>query len=223
MKTAAFTKTYGGRTVLRLPELTLQQGKITAVIGANGSGKSTFAKVLAGIEPADGKLKVISGVTVGYMPQKSYAFRMSTGKNIALNGGDRERARQLSLALQIKILERQRAKKLSGGETAKMALVRLMMRSYELLILDEPTASMDMESMLSAEVLLARYCCETGCAMLMITHNIQQARRVASETLFLWQGELAECGSTDQVLSAPKDERTRRFLEFYGAYNDLQK
>ncbi|MCH5344611.1 MAG: ATP-binding cassette domain-containing protein [Acetatifactor sp.] len=216
MKTAAFTKTYGERTVLRLPELTLKQGEITAVIGANGSGKTTFARVLAGVEPADGKQKVISGVTVGYMPQKSYAFRMSTEKNIALNGGDRERARRLISALQIETLKRQRAKKLSGGETAKMALARLLMRSYELLILDEPTASMDMESVLSTEVLLERYCRETGCAMLIITHNIQQARRVASETLFLCQGELAERGSTAQVLSAPEDERTCRFLKFHG-------
>ena len=216
MKTKAFTKTYGGRTVLRLPELTLKQGQLTAVIGANGSGKSTFARVLSGIEPADGKIKVIPGVTIGYMPQKSYAFRMSTSQNIALNGTDRERAKRLISALHLKTLEHQRAKKLSGGETAKMALARLMMRSYELLILDEPTASMDMESTLAVETLLERYCRETGCAMLIITHSIRQARRVASETLFLCKGELAECGSTNQVLSSPEDERTRRFLEFYG-------
>ena len=216
MKTKAFTKTYGGRTVLNLPELNLKRGELTAVIGANGSGKSTLARVLSGIEPADGKTKVIPGVTVGYMPQKSYAFRMSTSQNIALNGTDRERAERLISALHLKNLEHLRAKKLSGGETAKMALARLMMRSYELLILDEPTASMDMESTLAAETLLEQYCRETDCAMLIITHSIRQARRVAGETLFLCQGELAECGSTDQVLSAPKDERTCRFLEFYG-------
>ena len=216
MKTAAFTKTFGQRTVLNLPELTLPEGKITAVIGANGSGKSTLAKVLSGIEPADGKVKVLNGVRVGYMPQKSYAFRMSVGKNISLNGKGPERAEKLISALQIGALQRQRAKKLSGGETARMALARLMMRSYELVILDEPTASMDMESTLAAEALLKEYCREIGCAMLLITHSIQQARRVADETLFLWQGELVESGPTDEVLSFPKDERTRRFIEFYG-------
>ena len=216
MKTAAFTKTFGQRTVLNLPEIELPEGKITAVIGANGSGKSTLAKVLSGIEPADRKVRVLGDVSVGYMPQKSYAFRMSAGKNIALNGKNVERAGRLISALQIEALQRQRAQKLSGGETARMALARLMMRSYELVILDEPTASMDMESTLGAEGLLKEYCCETGCAMLLITHSIQQARRVADETLFLCQGELVESGPTDEVLSAPKDERTRRFIEFYG-------
>ncbi len=218
MKTKAFTKTYGGRVVLRLPELSLNQGEITAVIGANGSGKSTFAKVLAGIEPADDRIRVISGITVGYMPQKSYAFRMNTGKNIALNGGSRKRAERLMSVLQIQNLERQQAKKLSGGETAKMALARLLMRPYDLLILDEPTASMDMESTAAAETLLKQYCRESGCTMLLITHSIQQARRMAGEILFLYQGKLAEYGSTDQILSNPADERTRRFLEFYDSH-----
>lgn len=216
MKTAEFTKTYHGRTVLRLPELTLKQGKITAVIGANGSGKSTLAKVLAGIEPADNKIEVISGVTVGYMPQQNYAFRMSTAKNIALNGRDWERMEKLLSALQLNSLEHRSAKKLSGGETAKMSLARLMMRSYELLVLDEPTVAMDMESTLCAEELLEGYCRETGCAMLMITHSIRQAKRVSDETLFLCRGELAEYGSTEQILTAPQDERTRQFIEFYG-------
>ncbi|MBO5496699.1 MAG: ATP-binding cassette domain-containing protein, partial [Oscillospiraceae bacterium] len=82
MKTRAFTKTYARRVVLTLPELTLPEGKITAVIGPNGSGKSTFAKVLAGIEPADDRREILAGVTVGYLPQKSFPFRMSTEKNI---------------------------------------------------------------------------------------------------------------------------------------------
>lgn len=216
MKISAFTKTYGGRMVLRLPELDLKQGKITAIIGANGSGKSTLARVLSGVEPADSRINVISGVTVGYMPQRSFAFRMSTEKNIILNGGNRERARQLMSALQISHLGHRQAKKLSGGEMAKMDLARLMMGAYEMLILDEPTASMDMESTLVTEALLERYCRESGCTILLITHSIQQARRVTGETIFLYGGELAEYGSTDQVLLSPKDERTRCFLEFYG-------
>ena len=78
MKTTALTKTYSRRVVLSLPELDLPEGKITAVIGPNGSGKSTFAKVLSGIEAADDRRAILSGVSVGYLPQKSFPFRMST-------------------------------------------------------------------------------------------------------------------------------------------------
>lgn len=216
MRILPFTKTYAGKTVLRLPEVELPAGQITAVIGANGSGKSTMAKVLAGVERPDGRAWQAPDARIGYMPQKSYAFRMSTARNIALNGGDIQRRAQLMVALQLEELAGQRAKKLSGGETARMALARLLMGRYELLILDEPTAAMDMESMLAAERLVRDYSRETGCAVLLITHSIQQARRLADRVLFLHRGELAEQGAADAVLLSPAGEETRRFLEFYG-------
>ena len=84
MKIAPFTKTYEGRQVLDFPGMEVESGKIYAVIGANGSGKSTFAKILAGILPADRKEKYTDGGTIGYMPQKNYAFRMSTKANLLL-------------------------------------------------------------------------------------------------------------------------------------------
>jgi ATPase subunit of ABC transporter with duplicated ATPase domains len=99
MKTTAFTKSYGKRVVLSLPELDLPRGEITAIIGPNGSGKSTFARVLAGIERADGKKPILSGVSVGYLAQKSFPFRMSTEKNILQNGNDPARAAELMKAL----------------------------------------------------------------------------------------------------------------------------
>jgi len=216
MKTTAFTKTYNKRVVLDLPELMLPEGKITAVIGPNGSGKSTFAKILAGIERADDRRPVLSGVSVGYLPQKSFPFRMSTEKNILQNGNDRALAAELMKALDIGGLAGQSAKKLSGGETARMALARLLMGQYDLLILDEPTSAMDMESTLASERLIADYCHKTGCAVLLITHSIQQARRMARQVAFLHQGKLIEQGETDVVLSKPSQAETKQFLDFYG-------
>lgn len=216
MKTTAFTKTYAERVVLSLPELELPRGQITAIIGPNGSGKSTLAKILAGIERADEKRPILSGVSVGYLPQKSFPFRMSTEKNILQNGNDPVRARALMKELGIDSLAGQSAKKLSGGETARMALCRILMKRYELLILDEPTAAMDMESTLAAEGLIQKYCAETGCAVLLITHSIGQARRLSDRLFFLQGGKLIEQGQTSQLLSAPQCEETKRFLEFYG-------
>ena len=216
MKTTAISKTYSTKTVLDLPELELPEGEITAVIGPNGSGKSTMAKILSGIETADGKREVPDGRSVGYLPQKSFAFRMSTGRNILLNGNDPARAEQLMKALGIGALARQNAKKLSGGETARMALCRILMNRYDLLILDEPTAAMDMESTLAAEKLIRSFCNETGCAILLITHSIQQAKRIADRVIVLHQGQLVEQGACETVLNEPKHEQTRQFLDFYG-------
>lgn len=216
MKIEAFEKTYDGVKVLDFPGMELEKGKIYAVIGANGSGKSTFAKILAQILPGDKKGKFTGTATVGYMPQKNYAFRMTVKKNILLNGADASHATALMEALQLQHLENKRADRLSGGETARMALARLMMGIYDLVILDEPTAAMDMETTLLAEKLITSYVKETGCALILVTHSIQQARRIADEVLYFHKGSLLETGSKEQILNAPAQEETKRFLEFYG-------
>ncbi len=216
MKTRAFTKSFGSGFSLEMPSLELPQGQITAVIGPNGSGKSTFARILAGLERTDDGAPVLTDARAGYMPQKSFAFRMSTEKNVLLGGGDPARAAELMRAIGIDGLAAQSAKKLSGGETARMALCRILMGRYDLLILDEPTASMDMESTLAAEGLIRGVCEEQGCALVLITHSISQARRIADRILVLGRGQLVEEGSCAQVLDDPREERTKRFLEFYG-------
>ena len=216
MKIASFSKTYEGRTVLDFPGLEPEPGTVYAVIGANGSGKSTLAKILAGVLSPDKRGKIWEGGTVGYMPQKNYAFRMTTRANILLNGTDEARAEALMDALQLRHLERKRGDRLSGGETARMALARLMMKKYDLVLLDEPTAAMDMETTLLSEELIVRYVRETGCALILVTHSLQQARRLADRVLYLHRGKLLEQGDKAQVLEAPVKEETRRFLDFYG-------
>lgn len=216
MKTEAFTKTYAGRRVLDLPELEIVPGAVTAIIGANGSGKSTMARVIAGMEPADGSKSVTTSGKIGFLPQKPFAFRLTVEQNLALNGGDEAKRTKLLEALGLTSLRRSRAKRLSGGETAKMALARILLGSYELLLLDEPTAAMDMASTLSAEQLIGDYARETGCAVVLITHSLQQARRLAQQVLFLDAGKLVELGPAETVLNEPREEKTRQFLEFYG-------
>ena len=216
MKIAAFSKTYEGRTVLDFPGAEVMPGKIYAVIGANGSGKSTFAKILSGILPADKKGKCLSSGTIGYMPQKNYAYRMSTRANILLNGKDEQRAEALMDAIQIRHLENKRADRLSGGETARMALARLMMKPYDIVLLDEPTAAMDMETTLLSEKLITQYVQETGCALVLVTHSLQQARRIADEVWYFHKGKLLESGEKEQILVSPQRAETKQFLEFYG-------
>ena len=216
MNLLPFSKTYEGRKVLNFPGMEVKPGKIYAIIGANGSGKSTFAKILAGTISPDKKGMLTDCATVGFMPQKNYAFRMSTRKNILLNGRDAARAEKLMDAIQIRQLENKRADKLSGGETARMALVRLMMKSYDLVLLDEPTAAMDMETTLLSEKLIVDYVRETGCALVLVTHSLQQARRIADEVWYFHKGELKESGPKELVLYEPAQPETKQFLDFYG-------
>ena len=214
MKISAFSKTYEGRTVLDFPGMEVRPGRIYAVIGANGSGKSTFAKVLAGSVTPDSRFPLPENV--GFMPQRNYAFRMSVRKNLLLNGSDVKRANWLMDQLQLEHLSQKRADKLSGGETARMALARLMMRFYELVLLDEPTAAMDMETTLLSEKLIRHYVENSGCALILVTHSLQQARRLADEVWYFHKGKLLEAGPKEQVLQQPKVAETKQFLEFYG-------
>ena len=216
MKISAFSKTYEGGKVLDFPGMELETGKIYAIIGANGSGKSTFSKILAGVLKADQRGRLLERGTVGYMPQKNYAFRMSTRANILLNGKDEARADRLIEALRLTHLTRKRADKLSGGETARMTLARLMMKSYDLVILDEPTAAMDMETTALSEELIVDYVRQTGCTLILVTHGLQQARRIADQVLYFHKGNLLESGPRDQVLSDPRMPETKEFLNFYG-------
>lgn len=207
-------KSYDGRIVLDVSSLELENGKIYAVIGANGSGKSTMAKIAAGIIDPD-SAKPDNKLQTGYMPQKSFAFRMSLRKNMRINGGDGEREEALLKALKIEHLADAGAKRLSGGETARMALARLLMRDYELIVLDEPCSAMDIESTLLAEKLIRDYRDRIGCAVLIVTHSISQAERIANEVLFLSDGKLIERGSPEKLIEHPDNEITQRFIEFY--------
>lgn len=218
MNLHAFTKHFGQTQAVSAPELCLERGKLYAVVGANGSGKSTFARVVSGfLSPDQHKPVTDTSVCVGYLPQKSYGYRMTVLKNLLLVNHDTGRASQLLEALQLTHLAHKPAHRLSGGETARMALARLMMRPYDLVILDEPTASMDMESTILAERLTARYLQETGCTLLLVTHSLQQARRMADEALFFYKGSLLESGPAAQVLYHPVQDETKQFLAFYGA------
>ena len=216
MNIRSFSKSYDGRLVLDFPGIVLHPGEVTAVIGANGCGKSTLAKVIAGVIRPDQRRRVVDVRKIGYMPQKNFAFRMSTKKNILLSNNAPEKADELMQALHLEKLADKPAHKLSGGETARMALARLMMCDYELVLLDEPTAAMDMETTLLSEQLILDYVRNTSCALVLVTHSLQQARRVADQVLFFKDGTLRESGKKEQILSKPNDPELRKFLDFYG-------
>ena len=196
----ALKKTYQGQLVLDIPSMEIADGSITAICGQNGSGKSTLAKILAGIEkPDDGTVTSATAKSVGYLPQQSYAFHMSITSNLMLNKDPKKtkqenlaNAQQLLKEIGLESMAKKNAKKLSGGETQKMALTRLLMKSYDMIILDEPTASMDTASIPTAEKMICDYQRRTGCTILIITHSPEQAQRLAGRTIRLEGGKLFE-------------------------------
>ena len=75
---------------------------------------------------------------------------------------------------------------------------------------------MDMETTLLAEQLIVDYVNRTGCALVLVTHSLQQAKRIADDVLYFYEGKLLEVGKAEQILTDPQMEETKRFLEFYG-------
>lgn len=220
MKINALQKTYEGRCVLDFSGLELERGKVYAIIGANGSGKSTLGRILAGLETADGKTAPLDAkVNVGYMLQKNYAFQLTVLENVMLNGKKdgqkKQKAAGLLEAVGLKHLAAEKAQRLSGGETARMAVARILMGEYDLLILDEPTAAMDVAATLKIEQLIVDYCRQKNCIVIVITHALKQAMRIADIALYMQEGKLVEYGTATEVLTTPQTQETKRFIDFY--------
>ena len=222
-------KSYGQRIVLDVDSLRLESGLTYALVGPNGSGKSTFIKVLSGvIDQTSGFVDVEGDVArdalaVGYMPQKSYVFGFSVFKNVALaldaKGFSKDevsrRVREALEAVGMSSFAQERGSGLSGGEAQRVALARMLVQDLDVLLLDEPTASMDIAGTLLVEEALARYRERTGCLLVVATHAPSQAHRMAERAVVLSGGRVVERGETDRVLSCPTSEEGRAFLSYW--------
>ena len=215
-------KMYGEKNVLNIDEFSFEPGKIYAIIGANGSGKSTFLKVIAGtLKPSEKPEVILENKTLAYMPQKNYAFKTTVLKNVMLTA--KNKAEDLNLAkeylseMKIDHLMDQNASKLSGGETARMALCRIFLSGSDIILLDEPTAAMDIESTLLSEALIKKYKEKTNATIIMVTHSVNQARRLADEVIFMKDGKILESGSSEEILNSPTKPETKEFLEFFSS------
>lgn len=213
---------YGDVTALDIDGLVLERGTSYAVIGANGCGKSTLARCIAGVlEPTAGAVALEADDRVRYMPQRSYAFYGSTRANVLLGAdaasGAMGRAEELMDALDLTVLAQQKAKRLSGGQTARMALARTLVGPGTWLLLDEPTAALDGESMLKAERLVQEYRESFDAGVVYITHSLKQAARVSDMLVFMEGGRIVEMGRTEQLLDRPRTPSLARFLELFGS------
>ncbi|HYE81773.1 MAG TPA: ATP-binding cassette domain-containing protein [Clostridia bacterium] len=227
------TKVYGEKKVLDIDELKLSEGSITGIIGPSGAGKSTLLYILNGLEKAtSGKIffdgKELKGEPdietrrhMSMVFQKPAVFNTTVYENMAyslkLRGMQKaqvkDRVHELAKLTGLEDKLRQKAATLSGGEAQRLSLVRAIIHKPRVLLLDEPTANLDPANVAMIEKLILYVKEEYKTSIVIITHNMFQAKRISERLVFLLNGSIVESGDTREIFSSPKDSRTLDFIE----------
>ena len=193
----------------------------TVVLGPNGAGKSTLLRLIHGLlHPSSGALNWPQALTQAMVFQRPIMLRTTTLANVMyglrLQGhSGPEVARRARAALDhvgLLALARRPARLLSGGEQQRVALARAWALEPQLLILDEPTASLDPASTREVERIVGEIAA-AGSRILMTTHNLGQARRMADEIIFIDRGRVVEQTPVGQFFAKPQTEAAQRFLK----------
>lgn len=209
---------YGTRTVLDIPSLHIAEGEILAVVGPSGAGKSTLLRLLALLEiPTSGSIHagaIARDITMVFQRPLllSRTVRANIGYGLTVRGQKKvdEQVSTMLDYLSLRPVADARPYTLSGGEIQRVAIARAMILEPRVLLLDEPTANLDPYNVgLIEQFLLER---QRGATIVIVTHNIFQARRLAQRVALLYNGELVEVAPTEQFFSAPNDPRTRDFI-----------
>jgi tungstate transport system ATP-binding protein len=222
-------KTYGERTVLDIDALVVHQGEILALVGPSGAGKSTLLRLLNFLEtPTAGLIRYDGLEVVGAPPlalrrqittvfQRPLLQRASVRENVEYG----LRLRNLRPGSVVDaILEevglaafaKQPARQLSGGEMQRVALARALVIKPRVLLLDEPTANLDPYNVGLIEDIIRRQNTDRGTTVVLVTHNIFQAKRLAHRTGLMLGGRLVELDGTPRFFASPSDERTAAFV-----------
>ena len=229
------SKSYGAFQVLKHCSTKVSSGEVVVVCGPSGSGKSTLIKTINGLEPFQSGDIVLDGVSlkdpatnltklrarVGMVFQNFELFpHLSIMDNLCLGpekvlGRTRAEAEAKARALLERVgLAAQAAKfpgQLSGGQQQRVAIARALAMDPIVMLFDEPTSALDPEmvsEVLDVMVALA----QEGMTMMVVTHEMGFARKVANRVIFMDQGEIVEDAGKDAFFEAPKAERARQFL-----------
>lgn len=233
---------YGTNHALKCVNLDIYDKQITAFIGPSGCGKSTFIKTLNRMNDLVDNVKIEGTVLldgqdiysskvdttllrkkVGMVFQQPNPFPMSIYDNIAygprihgiksksiLDGIVEKSLRDASLFDEVKDRLKKSALGLSGGQQQRLCIARALAVEPEVILMDEPTSALDPISTLKIEELMLKL--KKQYTVVIVTHNMQQATRVADYTAFFLVGEMVEFGKTEDLFSLPKDKRTEDYI-----------
>ena len=228
-------KSFGAVEVLKGVSLTVERGQVVALIGRSGSGKSTLLRCMNGLEPfQSGRIEVAGHVVdrddrhlrelrkdVGIVFQSYNLFpHLTVAQNIMLSpritkGMKTAEAKALAekVLTQVGLAEKFDAypDNLSGGQQQRVAIARSLAMQPRLMLFDEVTSALDPE--LTGEVLaVMEQLARDGMTMVLVTHEMNFARKVADLTVFMHQGKIWESGPSQDILSAPKTPQLRSFV-----------
>ncbi len=228
-------KHYGDLHVLKDINLTVDRGEVVVVIGPSGSGKSTMCRAINRLETIDSGQILIEGnplpqegkeltqmrAELGMVFQSFNLFaHMTILENVTLGpievlGMRKDEAEKSAMDLLARVGVAEQAKKvpaqLSGGQQQRVAIARSLAMNPKAMLFDEPTSALDPEminEVLDVMVGLAK----KGMTMIVVTHEMNFARRVADRVIFMADGAIVETGAPDEFFDHPKTERARDFL-----------
>jgi len=225
-----------GAQLLLLDDISFsaQSGKITAVIGPSGGGKSTLIRLINRLaEPGSGSVLIegrdIAGIDplqlrrmVALVPQKPFMFEGSVLDNLQRSflyrkeappgAGSEEVRHALTLARFDHAMVQRDARSLSLGEQQRVSLARALITRPRVLLLDEPTSALDRRTADSLAATFQEICRSQGLTVILVTHDLRLAARVADYCLYLEAGRILEQGSVEDLLGHPKCAELRRFL-----------
>jgi general L-amino acid transport system ATP-binding protein len=228
-------KWFGDFQALRGVDLTVKDREVLVVLGPSGSGKSTLIRCINRLEAHQEGSIVVDGVEltndlrniekirseVGMVFQQFNLFpHLTVLDNITLAPvWVRKKPKADALAKAMELLERvgipeQAAKfpgQLSGGQQQRVAIARALAMEPKIMLFDEPTSALDPE-MIKEVLDVMKELANSGMTMIVVTHEMGFAREVADRLVFMESGEIVEIGTPDQFFSAPREERTKRFL-----------
>lgn len=233
-------KSFGELHVLRGIDFQAQKGEVVAIIGPSGMGKSTFLRCVNFIERPEKGIVEIDNVRVDVQKcteKEIKKLRMKTSmvfqnynvfknktvlENVMLpmtsvQKMKKEEARQKALEYlkQVELLDKidEYPSRLSGGQQQRVGIARAMAVNPKVILLDEPTSSLDPELVTGILDIIKKLAREHERTMLIVTHEMRFAREVADRILFMDDGVIIEEGKPEQIFTNPQNDRTRKFLE----------
>lgn len=199
---------YGAKTVLSHVSLSVARGEIVTIVGPNGSGKTSLLRAIIGaVKPSHGQVRLGDDVRVGYVPQKLHideTLPITVARFLKLPGGVSAGAIEVALTQAgVPDLSKAQMSQLSGGQFQRVLLARALIGKPDLLLLDEATQGLDQRGSASFYQQIERVRRETGCAVLMISHELHVVMS-ASDRVVCLNGHVCCEGTPAVVASAPE-------------------